>query len=306
MNPPSVSVAIPTFQREQVLIDTVSALLAQVPPPAEILVLDQSPQHEAHIEQQLCAWDASGQIRWLRLPAPSITRAMNQGLLAARSEVVLFLDDDIVPEPGLIAAHLGRYIDSAVSGVVGQIVQPWQTRCTGISAQRGKGIWRDLEFPFNTDQPAEILNAMAGNLSVRRDRAIQAGGFDENFKGVAYRFETEFARRLVRREGKLVFEPSAGINHLKARRGGTRAYGNPLCSASPAHSVGEYYMALRESRGLERWSFILWRIFRSVRTRFHLRHPWWIPITLIAELRGMLWAIRLNHRGPVLLNELQP
>lgn len=306
MKPPTVSVVIPTLQRDEVLVDTVSALLAQAPPPAEILVLDQTPQHEEHVEQRLSVWDASGQIRWLRLPVPSITKAMNQGLLAARSEVVLFLDDDIVPEPGLIAAHAGRYIDSVVSGVVGQIVQPWQTRCTGIPAQRGKGIWRDLEFPFNTDQPAEILNAMAGNLSVRRDRAIQAGGFDENFKGVAYRFETEFARRLVRGGGKLVFEPSAGIYHLKASRGGTRAYGNPLCSASPAHSVGEYYMALRESRGLERWSFILWRIFRSVRTRFHLRHPWWIPITLIAELRGLLWAIRLNHRGPVLLKELQP
>lgn len=294
----SLTVAIPTYRREQVLIDTVRDLLVLDPSPGEILVLDQTPRHEEAVERQLNAWNAAGQIRWLRLPEPSITHAMNRGLLEARQEIVLFLDDDIVPAPGLVAAHARRYLNPAVSGVVGQILQPGQVSCSGIPAQRGKGIWRDLGFPFNTDQPAEIANAMAGNLSVRRDRAIQVGGFDENFKGVAYRFETEFARRLVRGGGKLVYEPSARIHHLQASRGGTRVYGNPLCSPSPAHSVGEYYLALRESRGWERWSFILWRMFRSVRTRFHLGRPWCIPVKLIGEVRGLVWAIRLKRQRP--------
>lgn len=296
-----VSIIIPTYQREQVLVDTLVALLGQSPPAAEILVLDQTPRHVETVEQQLNAWDATGQIRWLRLPEPSITRAMNQGLLVARGEVVLFLDDDIVPAPGLVAAHARRYADPKVAGVVGMVLQPGQAAGAAIPAERGQGIWRDLNFPFNSEQPAEIANAMAGNLSVRRDRAIQAGGFDENFKGVAYRFETEFARRLVRGAGQLVYEPMARIHHLQAERGGTRAYGNPLCSTSPAHSVGEYYLAFRESRGWERWTFIFWRMFRSVRTRFHLRHPWCILVKLVGELRGLAWAVRLYSRGPALL-----
>lgn len=300
----TLSVAIPTYRREQVLVDTLSALLMQVPAPDEILVIDQTPMHMTTVKKQLQTWDAAGEIRWLRLPEPSITRAMNQGLLAARGEWVLFLDDDIVPAPGLIAAHASRFQDPEVLGVVGQVLQPGQAAGAPIPAQRGKGIWRDLNFPFHTDQPAEIANAMAGNLSVRRERAIRAGGFDENFKGVAYRFETEFARRLVGDGGKLVFEPRARIYHLQASRGGTRAYGNPLCSPSPAHSVGEYYLALREGRGWERWSFILWRLFRSVRTRFHFSHPWCILVKLVGELRGLAWALRLHLSGPTLLSPL--
>jgi len=35
-----------------------------------------------------------------------------------------------------------------------------------------------------------------------------------------------------------------------------------------------------------------------VATRHHLRRPWWIPLTLIAELRGMAWALALFLRGP--------
>jgi hypothetical protein len=61
--------------------------------------------------------------------------------------------------------------------------------------------------------------------------------------------------------------------------------------------VGDYYFALREG-GLGAVPYILWRPFRQVRTRFHLRHPWWIPVKLVSEIRGFLWALRLARRGP--------
>ena len=34
-----------------------------------------------------------------------------------------------------------------------------------------------------------------------------------------------------------------------------------------------------------------------VATRHHLRGPWWIPITVAAEFRGMWWAMRLHRAG---------
>ena len=42
------------------------------------------------------------------------------------------------------------------------------------------------------------------------------------------------------------------------------------------------------------------RILRSVRTRHHLRRPWYIPVTLIAELWGLCWAWMLARKGPAL------
>jgi hypothetical protein len=44
--PASIAVAIPTFGRDQVLIDTVGHLLRQSRPPKEILILDQSPNSQ--------------------------------------------------------------------------------------------------------------------------------------------------------------------------------------------------------------------------------------------------------------------
>ena len=40
------------------------------------------------------------------------------------------------------------------------------------------------------------------------------------------------------------------------------------------------------------------RPLRAVMTRHHLRRPWWIPVTLVAELSGMAWALLLYARGP--------
>ena len=43
----SVSIVIPTYRREQVLVDTIRYLQALCPPADEILIIDQSEQHEA-------------------------------------------------------------------------------------------------------------------------------------------------------------------------------------------------------------------------------------------------------------------
>jgi GT2 family glycosyltransferase len=184
-------------------------------------------------------------------------------------------------------------VDSCDSGAIRPCspCAPWAVSLT-----------RDLRFAFNGHEPAWVTNVMAGNLCVKRERALAVGGFDANFTPpVAYRFETEFAKRLVAAGGRIRFEPAASIRHLRASRGGTRSQGSHLNSASPVHGVGDYYFALRCGRGWERAWYMARRPFREVRTRFHLRHPWYIPVKLIGEMRALLLALRLWRQGPRLL-----
>jgi GT2 family glycosyltransferase len=136
---------------------------------------------------------------------------------------------------------------------------------------------------------------------VKRAVALGLGGFDENFVHVAYRFEAEFCDRALSAGERIVFEPGASIRHLRVASGGTRSYGEHLTTVKPSHAVGAYYYLLRARRVRHRFGAILWRMIRSVRTRHHLRHPWWIPGTLFAELWGLLWALRLYFGGPRLL-----
>lgn len=287
----SVSVVIPTYRRENVLLDTLDYLLGLDSAPAEIIVVDQTVQHNPDTSEMLSQMNAAGRIRWLKLREPSITHAMNVGLARAQNQVVLFLDDDIIPGQNIVIAHQRAH--QLYDIVAGQVLQP------GESPEKSDALTAD--FKFRSGHPQYITEIMAGNFSIKRDLALSLGGFDENFIQVAYRFESEFARRALAAGEKIWFEPSASIRHLKSSSGGTRSFGHHLTTIRPSHAVGEYYYLFR-SKGLEsRWLKILKRPLRSIRTRHHLAHPWWIPVTLLAECLGFLWACFFAVRGPRLL-----
>jgi GT2 family glycosyltransferase len=286
-----ITAAIPTYNRSAIVVDTVHRLLALEPPPAAIVVVDQSAEPNA----ALTRLHDERRIRLIRLDAPSIPHAMNTALLAAATPLVLFLDDDVEPSAGLIAAHAEGHERVDVWAVVGQILQP------GESPIHVNQPADDLGFRFNAADGRFVTNVMAGNLSVKRERAIAVGGFDENFVMAAYRFETDFALRLTAAGGRIWFEPRASLRHLKLSTGGLRSFGDHRSSPSPAHSAGDYYFA-HHHRPF--WPYAARRLAANVATRYHLTHPWMIPTKLIGEVRGMLLARRLARAGRKLLRGL--
>lgn len=298
----SLSIVIPTYERESVLLDTVRSLLALEPAAAEILLIDQTREHRPETARQLLEWEAAGSIRWIRREIPGIPQAMNAGLLAAKENLVLFLDDDIVPEPSLVAAHLESHRHLEPWAVVGQVIQPWQTPQPEVAPRMMTGLRVDFDFPFHSNISAPVRNVMAGNLSVNREKAISIGGFDEQFCGSAYRFETEFARRMINAGGQIWFCGDAGIRHLRVPAGGTRQKGDHRSSADPRHGVGDHYFAMRHGTRSQAFCYQLHRTLREVLTRFHLRHPWYIPVKLLGELRAWRLARQLVKAGPKLIS----
>jgi GT2 family glycosyltransferase len=280
-----VSIVIPTYRREAVLVQTVRALLAQQPAAAEIILVDQTERHDPATDAQLQDLAREGHIRWLRQGPPSIPRAMNRGLVEARHDFVLFLDDDIRPDPGLVAAHHAAHLAHGDVLVAGRVLQPWDEGLDHSACTR---------FHFATVKPRWIREFMGGNFSLSRESALALGGFDENFVRVAYRFEAEFAHRVTTRGGRIYFEPAACLHHLKAGGGGTRTWGEHLTTWRPDHAVGAYYYSLRTRS----WHEFTARPLRAVTTRYHLSHPWRVPATLLAEFGGMAWALALFLRGP--------
>ena len=288
-----ISIVVPTYRRETVLTETIAHLLELDPRPAEILVVDQTEMHQEAVECALRNWEAAGAIRLLRLVEPSITRAMNCGLCEARQNSVLFVDDDIIPEPDLIQSHWVALERTGAALIAGRVIQPWH---------EGKDLSKQEGFHFASTQAGWIHDFMGGNFAVRREIALELGGFDEQFVSVAYNFESEFAYRLRKAGHRIFYEPSASVHHLRASEGGTRTFGDHLRSFKPNHAVGAYYFILRTWSGWQSSVRFLSRPLRSIATRHHLSRPWWIPATLIAELSGMVWALLLAAQGPRYLN----
>jgi len=286
-----VSVVIATYGREEVLLETIRRVLEQEPAPLELLVVDQTPSHSPAVERELTRLSAAGDIDWIRQRKASIPCAMNVGLLRAWSEVILFLDDDVIPGPGLVAAHREAHRESGATVVAGQVLQPSEEPVPGPHSP----------FRFNSSERGWVTQVIGANFSIQRDLALAIGGMDENFVRAAYGFEAELCARASAAGARILFEPGATVRHLRAPAGGTRAYGSHLRTVKPGHAVGAFYRILRTSRPRAVPARIVARLARSVRTRHHLSRPWWIPVTLVAETLGLAWAIGLTIRGPRLL-----
>lgn len=293
MKPLTVSIVIPTYGRESVLVATLQSLLNLAERADEILVVDQTETHEHSTEDVLNTMSDKGQIRWIRLARPSIPGAMNRGLLEGWGDIALFLDDDIIPGEDLVGAHRRAHTGRTNALIAGQVLQPGEEPCD---------VDAGADFRFCATKPQPVSEFPGGNFSLARRRALHVGGFDEQFVRVAYRFEREFADRFLDTGGEILFEPAASIRHLRAPSGGTRAFGNHLKTAMPGHAVGAYYYLLVSHRARARVSTALRTLWRGVATRFHLRNPWWIPISLWAQVAGMAWALLLRAQGPRLLD----
>jgi len=302
----NISIVIPSYNRSKILLETLDQLFNQTFRPKEVIIVDQTQYEQGDAAaESLRKLDEVGQIRWLRLHEPSIPAAMNKGLLESVAARVLFLDDDIKISSDFLEKHQQVIDQFKPLAHVGQVVQPWQKPNQVFKHPKGDQkitLNTDLEFMFNSSEPASIQNCMAGNLCVDRESALAVGGFDENFSEVAYRFESEFCKRFCKAlDTRFVYSPLPVLDHLYIKSGGTRTHANYLTSSLPVHSFGDYYFALLFGEGGSKFKYIASRLFFSVGAKFYVRKPWYIPVRLAGEVRGLFKALECVKQGQRLL-----
>lgn len=275
----ALSIIVPTFCREQVLVDTLGMVLDQMQAGDELLVVDQTPRHEPATEQALAAWAQDGRLRWYRKLRPGHVEAMNVGALLACNDGLVFLDDDVQPHPKLLLSYrLALAERNEIPAFCGQVLQPWHDRPLDHAS--------DFDFSFDAAYAHEcdVLSLMEGNFAIGRRTFFDVGGVDENFSGCTYRHGSELAYRLAARFGRRPrFLPTASLRHLYAR-GGQRAHGAKDTWGHLGASVGDYYFALRclppgrcLKHSLKRW----WRASFNRQT---VTHPWLIPSMAVREV----------------------
>ena len=116
-----LSVVIPTFNRQQVLERSLTALLMQDTSPAEyeiIVVNDGSSDGTAEF---LRHWQPKCAFHVLEAPHRGAGAARNAGVSAATGELVLFLDDDLIGVPDLLRQHCASHSSSEFRVVNGPI-----------------------------------------------------------------------------------------------------------------------------------------------------------------------------------------
>jgi GT2 family glycosyltransferase/cyclopropane fatty-acyl-phospholipid synthase-like methyltransferase len=207
----AISVVIPTLGRAATLHRALARLAAQ----------EHAREHEVIVVADAAEPDvaavraAAAEHTVLQADVPGVSAARNAGWRAARHDVVLFLGDDILAEPGLLAAHARVHEREPDEGVAVQGTVRWadELRRTAFMEYLDQGRWQ-FDFP-----PDDAAGSDAGwgrlyacNASLKRRLLDRVGGFDESFSW-GYE-ELELARRLADEGLVLRWTPDARAEHL--------------------------------------------------------------------------------------------
>jgi GT2 family glycosyltransferase len=226
---PIASVVIATLNREEPLCQTLRGLMdPAVGGDCEILVMDQT--RELAPETAAFLRGVAGRVDHVRLPYRNVSRARNDGAARAKSEVLLFLDDDVVMPPGFVAAHARCYEDPSVACVTGPRLSPGEKALgrAEVGAEWLRKLERQEDARFDVDFAYVASYAPSCNMSVRKRVFGEVGGFDENVLAGAYGFEdAELCHRLKKRGWPIHYRPEAGLVHLSAPTGGCRDVMDP-------------------------------------------------------------------------------
>ena len=224
-DPPFWSVIVPTYRREQVLCETIQYLLGLSYPHYELLVIDQTSDHEEETQKfiRTCQDRFPESFRWHFVARANLPHARNVGAELARGSYLLYCDDDIIPPADLIELHMGNLQQPGVGAATGGVYverkkQPPQPKPLVIlSNGRIRDYWQ-YEVPKGTTD-----SLRGGNMSMARQLAIDVGLFDEGYIGRANGEETDFSLRILRRGYQIAYDPAAAVVHLGHPTGGSRA-----------------------------------------------------------------------------------
>lgn len=191
------SIVTPTFNRAAVLETALNAMLGMDGvEQCEIIVVDDGSTDATPVVLETLAARHPGIVRYTRQPNAGPGVARNTGLGLARLARILFLDDDVFPEPGLLRAH-ARFLDRGFD--VSQGVLRWHPDLAGTWLMRFMDA-HGMQFAFDrveNDEELSYLYVYTANLAVRAEKVREVGGFDNAFAAKRYAFEdTAFAYAL--------------------------------------------------------------------------------------------------------------
>ena len=219
---PAISAVIPTWSALRYLPACLTALRAQLGPADEIVLVDNASRDQAG------AWVRRHMpdVRVLELPTNlGFSGGTAAGIAAARSTLLLLINDDALAEPGCVDALWQALRAAPTAGAAAGVLtfsrRPERVASAGIRFQRN-GVATDLHLGLATAalpaHPEEIFGASGGLALLRRELLEDVGSFEPDF--FSYLEDADLAWRARLRGWGTVLAPAARARHVYSATGG--------------------------------------------------------------------------------------
>jgi glycosyltransferase involved in cell wall biosynthesis len=211
----ALTVVIPTYNRAGVLKKALDAYRMQSAPESirELIVVDDGSTDGTENVVLQMSKELPFPVRYFRQSNKGPAAARNAGIREAASELILFTDDDIIPERTLVAQHLAwhnTYPDSVVA-LMGNLKWAADVEPTPFMGWYGsEALFCYASFAGRTQ--LEYIYFYTCNISLKTQFLRINNGFDEDFKVAAWE-DSELGFRLNKAGMRLLYNSEALAYH---------------------------------------------------------------------------------------------
>jgi len=248
--PPTSTVVICTLNRSALLERCLAAVRNLDNCPTEILVIDNSDGDEAtrKVARQ-------NEARYVVEPLRGLSRARNRGIRECNTEVIAFLDDDVIPEPDWLSNLLVSFSDPETAAATGRVITPDTHRAE--EPLQPKSI--NNQHPHWVEIAAFGGLGFGANMAFRKSALPSERFFDERLgRGAPFEIAEESYAFvwLLSRGHRVVYVPGAAVHHpplsrteLEREARNSFAYWLLLVSEFPQQRLNLVRFLLRRLRG---------------------------------------------------------
>lgn len=212
---PFFSVVVPTFNRLERLRHVIAALEQQTFASEDYEVIVISDGSTDATEDYLKTLRSGMRLRWFTQANRGPAAARNVGVQNAVGEFIVFIDDDLVPEPQLLREHARSHREAGNDVVVlGPLLTPECFEMKPWVRWEQEMLMKQYNALLRGDWSATARQFYTGNASLRRSHVLAAGGFDEGFRRAE---DVELAYRLAEKGIGFVFNMQAAGMHFAER-----------------------------------------------------------------------------------------
>lgn len=247
----TLSVVIPTFNRAETLVKTLTSLSNQTDKGFDVLVIDGGSTDKTH--DLIKQFRKKLAIRYIVDTTRNLAVIRDRAWRETTGDIIASIDDDVVVNPHWISSIKKILRENKVVGVTGPTVIPqkqienrdvflfhvsknpiiktvgWlyfflfmEGKKEEIGRVYSSGAWSpgsNFRLALQLKKSIVVDHLEACNFAIKRKVLEEVGGFDKEYKDVSEFCEMDLSFRIRKKRYILLFDPNVSVEHLVSRSG---------------------------------------------------------------------------------------